>query len=204
MSGGPVLVVGYGSTLRGDDAVGWRAAELLGADPRLPGVEVLARQQLTPELAEDLSRAALVVLVDAREQPGAAGAVSVGRVAPARGRAPWSHRLDPAALLALCAELYGPPPPVFLVSVGAASFGAGEPLSPPVRRALPEVADAVAGIIKEQLGGPGGSRSEAVAPRRTGGPGGSRSEAVAPRRTGGPGGSRSEAVAPRSQEHRRA
>ncbi len=145
---GPILVVGYGSTLRGDDAVGWRAAELLVADPRLAGVEVVARQQLTPELAEDLSRAALVVLVDAREAP-AAGEVSVGRVAPSPGGTLWSHRLDPSALVALSAELYGPPPPVFLVSVGAVSFGAGEPLSPPVRDALPGVADAVAGIVSE-------------------------------------------------------
>ncbi len=54
-------------------------------------------------------------------------------------------------------------------------------------------------LLAPGAGGPGGSSSGAVAPRRTaGGPGGSSSGAVAPRRTaGGPGGSWSGAVAPR-------
>ena len=62
-----VLVIGYGNPLRGDDGAGWKAAELLAEDPRLAGAVVLARHQLTPELADDVSRASLVVLVDASQ-----------------------------------------------------------------------------------------------------------------------------------------
>ncbi len=62
---GGVLVIGYGNALRSDDGVGWHAAALLADDPRLAGIDVLALHQLSPELALDMSRASLVILVDA-------------------------------------------------------------------------------------------------------------------------------------------
>ena len=65
MTGAGVLVVGYGNPLRSDDGIGWHAARLLATDPRLDRARVLTRHQLAPELAEDVSRASLVVLVDA-------------------------------------------------------------------------------------------------------------------------------------------
>ncbi|HZD71671.1 MAG TPA: hydrogenase maturation protease, partial [Actinomycetes bacterium] len=101
---GSALVIGYGNSLRGDDGLGWHAAGRLAADPRLAGAEVLARHQLTPELAEEVSRAALVVLVDARQDGGQPGVVTVSRVEPghATGSA-WSHRVDPATLVQLAA-----------------------------------------------------------------------------------------------------
>ena len=76
-----VLVVGYGNPLRSDDGVGWRAAQLLATDPRLAGARVLARHQLVPELALDVSRAPLVVLVDAAAD-GDPGSVSLRWVRP--------------------------------------------------------------------------------------------------------------------------
>jgi len=82
-----VLVVGYGNPLRGDDGAGFNAAWLLSLDPRLQGADVLIRQQLTPELAEDVARADLVVLIDA--------AVGGGRPdarRPVRARRPRAPR----------------------------------------------------------------------------------------------------------------
>ncbi len=146
-----VLVIGYGNRLRGDDGLGWHAAALLAADPRLAGAEVLARHQLTPELAEEVSRAALVVLVDARADGGPPGVVMVRRVAPAPSARPaLSHRLDPAALVELAGALYGSAPPVFLVSAGVAACELGERLSPALERALPRVVDEVARIVAER------------------------------------------------------
>ncbi|MCU0764787.1 MAG: hypothetical protein MUF32_01875, partial [Burkholderiaceae bacterium] len=55
------LVIGYGSPIRGDDAVGPLAAEALSARPLPPGVTVLARHVLTAELAEDLAAAERVI-----------------------------------------------------------------------------------------------------------------------------------------------
>jgi hydrogenase maturation protease len=146
------LVVGYGNALRSDDGVGPRAADLLAADPRLAGADVLARHQLTPELALDMSRASLVVLVDARAT-ARPGEITVRRLEAAgearagAGPGPSWHHVGPAELLALARELYGAAPPAFVVSVGAADLGPGETLSPEVAAALPAVADAVAGLV---------------------------------------------------------
>jgi hydrogenase maturation protease len=141
-----VLVVGYGNTLRTDDGLGWYAAERLAADPRFHGV-VLRRHQLMPELALDVSAAALVVLVDASHGPPA-GTFTVERVERASGAGTtWSHHLSPHSLVALAHELYGRAPDVFLVSCGVESIEMGDCLSPVVEAALPQVVDAVVELV---------------------------------------------------------
>ena len=145
-----VLVVGYGSALRGDDGVGWHVATRLAADPRLAGAEVLARHQLTPELAADVARAALVVLVDATVG-GEPGSVVLRRVRPRRPvPAGWSHHLDPESLAGLAEALYGAAPPVVLVGVAAASLAPGDRLSAPLERTLPDVAELVVRVATGQ------------------------------------------------------
>jgi len=71
-----VLIVGYGNPLRGDD--GWD-----GTPPKRCGqpcriAEIITVHQLTPELAEEASRAELVVFLDARRRavPGEWGVAS--------------------------------------------------------------------------------------------------------------------------------
>jgi hydrogenase maturation protease len=145
-----VLVVGYGNPLRGDDGIGWHAAELLATDPRLDGARVLAHHQLAPELAADISRASLVVLVDASAE-GDPGAIRVRTVEPRpAAQTTWSHHLDPRTLAGLAEALYGPVPPVVLVSVAAGSFAEGDGLSSALQQALPEVVEVVAGIVTGQ------------------------------------------------------
>lgn len=141
------LVVGYGNALRTDDGLGWHAAASLLADPRLDGVTVLQRYQLTPELALDVSVATVVVLVDATSE-APAGSLTVARVDRSEGSATtWSHHLDPPTLVALAAELYGSAPEVFLVSCGIASSDAGDVLSATVQAALTEVVDKVVALV---------------------------------------------------------
>ncbi len=60
-----VLVIGYGNTLRGDDGVGQLVAVAV-SKWQLPGVIALERHQLTAELAEPLSRAAIAIFVDSQ------------------------------------------------------------------------------------------------------------------------------------------
>jgi len=142
-----VLVVGYGSFLRSDDGIGWHAAGLLAADPRLAGTRVLARHQLVPELAADVSRASLVVLVDAAAE-GDPGSLSVRRVQPRPPTpATWSHHLDPETLAGLAEALYGLVPPIVLVSVAAGSLAEGDRLSAALERALPQVVEVVADVV---------------------------------------------------------
>lgn len=150
-----ILVVGYGNALRTDDGFGWHAAQLLADDPRLAGAAVLARHQLTPELALDFSRAALVVLVDASHGPPP-GTFTTERVERAGGTGTtWSHHLSPASLVALAHELYGSAPDVYLVSVGAGSLEMGDRLSPLVEAALPRIVDAVAELVASRVARPG-------------------------------------------------
>ena len=149
MTGAGVLIIGWGNPLRGDDGLGWHAATRLAEDGRLAGATVLRRHQLTPELAQDVAAANRVVLVDAGVERGPPGTVTVTPVEPERaGRAgpPLSHHLDPGALAALSQRLYGRVPPMLLVRVAAASFEAGEGLSPALEAALPTVLATVAGL----------------------------------------------------------
>jgi hydrogenase maturation protease len=157
-----ILVIGYGNALRTDDGVGWIAAERLAGDPRMEGVTVVGRHQLTPELALDVSRAALVVLVDA-SHGHPAGTFMIDRVerAEASGTT-WTHRFDPSSLVALARELYGQAPEVFAVSVGVESLELGDRLSPLLEAALPRVVEAVVElVISPTEPGPFGGRSRA-------------------------------------------
>jgi hydrogenase maturation protease len=156
------LIVGYGSTLRGDDGLGPRVAELLDADPRLAGATIMQRHQLTPELAADIAEAALVVLIDASED-GEPGEIAVRRLvggAAAAGATSddgsgetfggtWTHHVDADSLLALARELWGAVPEAYVVGVGVESMELGEGLSPVVERALPEIVETVARLVTQ-------------------------------------------------------
>ena len=59
-----VLVIAYGNPIRSDDGVAWHAAEEIRR--KLESlVEVICVHQLTPELAEEISRVSTVIFVDA-------------------------------------------------------------------------------------------------------------------------------------------
>ena len=145
---GGVLVIGYGNSLRGDDGIGPRVAQLAAADPRIAGAAVLAVHQLTPELALDISAARLVVLVDATTDV-APGAVVVHQVDPDGGAdgGATSHHVGPGVLLALARDLYGTAPETHVVSVGVAAMETGEGLSAKVAAAATEAMEAVVGLV---------------------------------------------------------
>ena len=145
MTAGGVIVVGIGNALRGDDAVGPRVAELLAAGGHLPEARIEARHQLTPELAEDIAAARLVVLVDAVSD-GAPGRVHVNKLV-GRGQSLGSHAVDPAVLVDLASSLYGRTPPVVLISVSAEQFELGAGLSPALESVLPSVVDTVIAVV---------------------------------------------------------
>jgi hydrogenase maturation protease len=159
-----VLVIGYGNALRSDDGIGVHAAALLREDPRLAGVEILALHQLTPELALDMSRASLVVLIDASTEgppgsvavrPMAFGTAAVGPGTAAVGPGTSSHHVGPGELVALAAELYRAAPEVIVVGIGVATVEIGEELSPAVAAALPAVAEAVSDLVAAHRGSTG-------------------------------------------------
>ncbi|WP_338074211.1 hydrogenase maturation protease [Halochromatium glycolicum] len=122
------LVIGYGSPIRGDDAIGPlvadRLAAQLAADPALgDGVEVQARHILTAEIVDDLVRAERVVFIDAAADL-TPGEVRCCRLAPDTATlSTMAHFHDPRELLAWCAALYQRSPQAWLVSAGGADWG---------------------------------------------------------------------------------
>jgi hydrogenase maturation protease len=132
------LVIGYGSPIRGDDALGPLAADTLAAQALPPGLTVLSRHVLTAELAEDLAGAERVIFLDAAAQ-GHPGEVRVQPLHPdAAGMSSMAHFLDPRELLAWCESLYGHVPQAWLVTAAGVSFEyASYALSPAASAALP-------------------------------------------------------------------
>ncbi len=138
------LVIGYGSDLRADDAVGRRVAETVQARG-LPGVRVRSVHQLTPELAAELGAADRVVFVDATV---AADEVSVGWLDATPDPQVMTHHMDPAGLLGLASLLGSSPTDAALVSVPATDLGLGTHLSPRARTALDEAVAVVVDLAE--------------------------------------------------------
>jgi hydrogenase maturation protease len=142
-----VLIIGYGNPLRGDDGLGWHAAYQCAAVLPRVAVNVVACHQLTPELAEPISQADLVIFLDADAQ-GPPGRLSCrGVVAQASASGVFSHHLTPQTLLACAQGLYGSSPTAVVLSISGACFGYGECLSPTVHAALPGVLQHVRALV---------------------------------------------------------
>ncbi|HEX4006695.1 MAG TPA: hydrogenase maturation protease [Acidobacteriaceae bacterium] len=146
-SGGPAaLLLACGNSLRADDGVGLRIAAAVEECIPASRLRVVAAQQFTPEMAADLAAAELVIFVDASaaDEPGAIRVVPVCACV----ERPETHRLDPAALLALAQTLCGHAPArAFALTVGAANFGYGEDLTGPLLQAVPRAARLVTNLV---------------------------------------------------------
>jgi len=123
----PVLVIGYGNTLRGDDGAGvivaGRARDLV------EGVDVVTAHQLNPEHAEAVAEHPCVVFVDASVRRQSLG---VSRVSPhehAQGGS--THVLSPDEILTLAREVYHHVPDrALLLEIPALSMEFGDGLTP--------------------------------------------------------------------------
>ncbi len=144
-----VLVIGYGNSLRGDDGVGVAVAEQLNETLQNSTVRVLACQQLTPELASEISKADRVIIIDAAkgEMPGQ---ITVNTIEPGDESSTFTHELRPSTLLACAQELYGKHPVTFLVSITGYSFEFSDELSDTLKRIMPEVLTRVRELIDQQ------------------------------------------------------
>lgn len=145
MRPGTRLVIGYGNDLRGDDAAGQRAA--LGVASRgLPGVEVIAVHQLTPELAEPLAGADRAIFVDAHAASDSP-ALSVRRILPAIPTSHIGHTFDPRALLALAESAFGRAPEAWWITIPGLEFSLGAELSPTAERGVAEALRAIGPLL---------------------------------------------------------
>jgi hydrogenase maturation protease len=126
-----LLVLGYGNTLRSDDGVGPRVADAVAA-LALPGVRALVCPLLTPELADPVSQARVVIFVDAAVD--APREVQMRKLAPAGTSQIMAHAASPATLLALARDVFGRAPEAWWLTIPAEDLGIGEELSPLAQR----------------------------------------------------------------------
>jgi hydrogenase maturation protease len=133
-------VIGYGNTLRRDDGVGPRVADAVAA-LALPGVRALACPLLTPELADPVSRARVVIFVDAAVD--APREVQLRKLAPAGSSQVMAHAASPATLLALARDVFGHAPEAWWLTIPVEDLGMGEELSPLAQRGLEMAVEAI-------------------------------------------------------------
>jgi hydrogenase maturation protease len=150
MKKGRKLVIGYGNPLRGDDGLGWEIAGRLAASIADESIAIMAVHQLTPELAEPVSKAEMVIFVDASYE-GQPGTWKCDKVEPAPPTAdPLGHHFSIAGLLAYARAIYSASPEAFMVSVAAETFECRDALSPSVALALPQIVR----YIRDKVGCP--------------------------------------------------
>lgn len=123
----PVLVIGVGNDLRGDDAAGPLAAQRV-ADWDLPGVAVVRARQLLPEHATAVAGTANVVLIDARVGGSGTPALLPFEEHPVTGA--LSHTTSLFEILALARRETGAAPRAWVLEIPAVTFDFGAELSP--------------------------------------------------------------------------
>lgn len=135
-----VLFIGYGNPLLGDDGAG----PCVAASLRRRGLHAIAVPQLTPELADVIRRARLVIFIDANTALGP-GEVRILPVHEAEDSV-FEHAISPAGLLSLARDVYHLVPEALLMHLGARSYRLGRPLSAGAHRAAREAVSLCMGL----------------------------------------------------------
>lgn len=138
-----LLVIGYGNPLRRDDGIGRILAQSLEDLQTRQPIDVIVSHQLLPEMAEAVSQAERLILIDA-VYGGQAGDWSCLPVYPDhldKGLPTLVHTVSPTHLLALSQILYNRVPIAHIITVVGSDFGYGEGLSEVVQAVIPEIRD---------------------------------------------------------------
>jgi|SRR5436190_14324830 len=140
-----LLVLGYGNTLRSDDGVGRKVIEAIEA-LKLPDVQTLSCDLLTPELADPISHADCVVFVDAAVD--APAQVRLRPLAPADSSQIMAHAADPRTMLALARDVFGHAPTAWWLTIPAQNMGIGEKLSAPAEQGVAKAVEKIRELRK--------------------------------------------------------
>ena len=123
----PLLIFAYGNPSRGDDALGSLLIEHLQTLD-LKGIEILTDFQLQVEHAYDLQGRERVLFIDASVSCEAPYTFS--RLFAQKDPSYTTHVMSPMAVMHVYQDLYGDPPPSYLLQVRGESFELGASLSP--------------------------------------------------------------------------
>lgn len=128
-----LLVIGYGNTLRRDDAAGPMVANAI-AELAIPGVQAAAWPLLAPELAQPVAEAQRVIFVDASVE--APREVTLRPLEPAESSQIMAHAADPRTVLALARDVFGRAPEAWLLTIPAEDLAIGEGFSELARQGV--------------------------------------------------------------------
>ena len=142
-----VLVIGYGNTLRGDDAAGVKAAELIARHH--PEFEYIYLHQLVPELAEQIGEYDIVFFIDAQKDITQPNARLV--VPSIEADQPRTHFISPESLLSLSQQLFQRiPSKAYVIGIPASQFEFSEELSAQTEQGVIDCVTLVEQIIRKQ------------------------------------------------------
>ncbi|MDJ0844549.1 hydrogenase maturation protease [Crocosphaera sp.] len=124
------LIIGYGNTLRGDDGVGYKIAEII-EQWNVNNITSLAVHQLTPDLAEKLSQVDTVIFIDAVPITDINTAkLEIKIIYTNQKSNNLAHHNNPEQLLSLTQAIYQKIPQAYWILVPAINFNFSEELSP--------------------------------------------------------------------------
>ena len=123
------LIIGYGNTLRGDDGVGYKIAEIV-EQWNVDNIISLAVHQLTPELAEKIFQADTVIFIDAVPITDINTAkLEIKALSTDKKIQNLAHHNNPEQLLSLTQAIYQQIPKAYWIFVPALDFNFSEDLS---------------------------------------------------------------------------
>lgn len=142
-----ILIVGYGNSLAGDDALGYHAVKMLDGSDIAEHADIKYVHQLMPEHSAELSEYETVIFIDA-EEGTEAGKIKCKVISEKdlHDTSLTAHEYTLDSILLLAKKLYRIMPKVFLITVTGSDFSACEKLSPAVENALPQVIEMISGI----------------------------------------------------------
>jgi len=135
------LFIACGNPLRGDDGV---APEVLRLMKPAPGRKIRTVHQLTPELAEEMSRFDCVVFLDAfLDADASATSVTIAPVSAVPPSPSLTHISTPAEIVALSRALFGFIGAALLCRIPAIHFDPGASLSPHALKFVQQAAEEI-------------------------------------------------------------
>jgi hydrogenase maturation protease len=145
MTHNSILVIGIGNELRGDDNAGRIVANQI-EKLNLPDVSVLSVVQLTPEMAENLSKVSHAIFIDASHFDKD-HRLRVRQISASTEPQTSTHSSSPEELLGLTARLYQTAPISWAIDIPAESFELTTSISETAQRGILLAEGAVMGIV---------------------------------------------------------
>lgn len=140
-----VLIIGFGNTLRGDDAAGIRAVEMIAEIH--PEFNCICMHQPVPELSETISESDIVIFIDADAN---SKIITAKPLKPkSNSNSIHTHFLTPETLLYLSKKIYNHlPSKSYIIGIPASQFDLSEELSELTKNEISKSVKIVEELVK--------------------------------------------------------